>query len=64
MQYTITVSERELALLIASVDDKRHAVDEALNYVRGVEGADLSIYRLSAELRKLNMRLLALPPDN
>ncbi len=64
MQYTITVSERELALLIASVDDQRHAVDEALNYVRDVDGAALSICRLSAELRELQKRLLVLPPDN
>lgn len=67
MQYTITFSERELDLLIASVADQRHAVDavdEALNYVRDVDGAALSIKRLSAELRELNRRLLALPPDN
>lgn len=64
MQYTITVSERELALLIASVDDQRHAVDEALNYVRDIDGAALRIKRLSAELRDLNKRLRTLPPDN
>ena len=64
MQYTITVSERELALLIASVGDQRYAVDEALNYVRDIDGAALRIKRLSAELRELNKRLRTLPPDN
>lgn len=64
MQYTITVSERELALLIASVADKYKAAEAALEYVRDNAGAIITINRFCTELRNLNGRLIETPPDS
>lgn len=64
MQYTITFSERELAILIASVADKYQSAINALTYVRGVAEAHDVIDHFCTEISKLNGKLIDAPPDN